>query len=240
MSISTVTITGADDTTNVGELVQLSQEFPFVEWAILVSKNQEGGTRFPSRPWIDELCKYAVAEHMNLAMHVCGTWVRQLMVGMLDWRALPHPLVDIAQRIQINTHAEEHVSTVAMMARLLELQDRIFIFQLDGVNDHLAYAAANYRPALDSRSIEVQGLYDVSHGAGVLPSAWPVSTDAFGCGFAGGLGPDNVVAEVDKLEAISGKSFWIDMERRVRTDNDKHLDIDRVRSVLEQMKDRVR
>lgn len=48
-----VTITGADDSTDISQLVELSQEFPFVEWGILVSRRSEGGPRFPSREWID-------------------------------------------------------------------------------------------------------------------------------------------------------------------------------------------
>ena len=49
MKLHTVTITGTDDSTNMADLVALSREFPFVEWAILVSESHEGGFRFPTR-----------------------------------------------------------------------------------------------------------------------------------------------------------------------------------------------
>ena len=38
MTLNRVTITGADDFTEPKDLVELSEEFPFVEWAILLSQ----------------------------------------------------------------------------------------------------------------------------------------------------------------------------------------------------------
>ncbi len=217
-----VTITGADDSTSIPQLVELSQEFPFVEWGILVSRRQEGSPRFPSREWIDELM--AVAHGMKLSMHVCGAWVRQVFVGELRWEDLPScfPVVD---RIQINTHAERHASTVAFLDKLAERPNVQFIFQWDGVNDHLIYAAK-------ACGLNVAALFDTSGGAGILPNKWPMPAEDFSCGYAGGLGPDNVAAQVRKIEAVCKKPFWIDMERRVRWPDDSRLDMDAVRTVL--------
>ena len=218
-----VTITGADDTTSVSQLVELSQEFPFVEWGILVSRRAEGSPRFPSRDWIDELI--AVSHGMTLSMHVCGAWVRQIFVGELHWEDLPscYPVVD---RIQINTHAERHASTVAFIDKLNERPNVQFIFQWDGVNDHLIYAAK-------ACGLNVAALFDTSGGAGILPDKWVAPSPDFPCGYAGGLGPDNVVAQIHKIETVCSKPYWIDMERRVRWADDSHLDMDAVRLVLE-------
>jgi hypothetical protein len=100
-----------------------------------------------------------------------------------------------------------------------------FIFQWDGVNSHLTYAAAAY-------GFDVAALFDLSGGAGVLPSSWPQPTSAFWCGYAGGLGADNVTEQLAMIESICPRPFWIDMERRVRTQDDSALDLDAVRSVL--------
>jgi hypothetical protein len=43
-----VTITGADDSINYHKLFDISHQFPFVEWEILLSKNSEGYPRFPT------------------------------------------------------------------------------------------------------------------------------------------------------------------------------------------------
>jgi len=218
-----VTITGADDNTSIPQLLEVSREFPFVEWGILVSRRSEGSPRFPSREWIDELI--AVSHDLQLSMHVCGAWVRQMFVGELRWEDLPScfPVVD---RIQINTHAERHASTSAFVDKLAERKNVQFIFQWDGVNDHLIYAAK-------ACGLNVAALFDTSGGAGILPEKWVSPSTDFPCGYAGGLGPDNVVAQIRKIEAVCNKPYWIDMERNVRWADDSHLDMEAVRKVLQ-------
>jgi len=217
-----VTITGADDNTNIPQLLELSKEFPFVEWGILVSRRSEGGPRFPSRDWIDELI--AVSHGLRLSMHVCGVWVRQMFVGELRWNDLPS-CFPVVERIQINTHAQQHASTSAFVDKLAERPNVQFIFQWDGVNDHLIYAAK-------AAGLNVAALFDASGGAGILPKEWLPPADQFPCGYAGGLGPENVVEQIRKIEVICKRPFWIDMERRVRTHDDARLDMDLVRKVL--------
>jgi phosphoribosylanthranilate isomerase len=218
-----VTITGADDSTSIPRLVELSQEFPFVEWGILVSQRSEGTPRFPSRDWIDELM--AVSHGLKLSMHVCGAWVRQMFVGQLRWQDLPS-CFSVVDRIQINTHAQQHTSTSAFIDKLAERKNVQFIFQWDGVNDHLIYAAK-------ACGLNVAALFDTSGGAGILPEKWVAPAEGFPCGYAGGLGPDNVEQQIQKIEAVCNKPFWIDMERRVRSADDSRLDMDAVRNVLE-------
>lgn len=228
--LRTVTITGADNGTNPEDLLPLSKEFPFVEWGILASRSQEGNTRFPNREWINRFCDLAIRHNLSVSMHLCGGWVRELLTGELDWSAVPQTLLTTARRIQINTHAEPHVSQFGMVEKLREQEDKTFIFQWDNVNDHLAYAAQGCY-------IKADVLYDGSHGAGVLPEVWPRATNAFYCGYAGGLGPENVVEQNKRIAvAADGLSYWIDMEGRVRTKDGSQLDLGKVRSVLELMK----
>jgi N-(5'phosphoribosyl)anthranilate (PRA) isomerase len=226
MNLTIVTLTGADDTTDVGELVALSKEYPWVEWGILVSQKQEGHGRFPSRSWIDRFTAAAREHRLRVATHLCGKWVRQLLVGEIAWGDLPS-CFGVSQRIQINTHAEPHVSTLRMMAHLLTLQSvgRKVIFQWDGVNDHLAAAARAY-------GVECGILFDKSGGAGELPDSWPAAHPTLPCGYAGGLGPDNVVAQIQRIEAVCSQPYWIDMEGRLRT-NDR-FNLRAARAVLAQ------
>lgn len=224
-----VTITGADDNTPISALVHLGAEFPFVEWGILVSKKQEGEFRFPSRSWQE---RFAWASRETpVSMHVCGEWVRQLLRGALLWSDLPADIRIAAGRIQINTHAEEHVSTVAAFDWMEERNNKQFIIQLDGVNDHILDAAV-------ARKLNVAGLFDCSHGAGLLPKDWPKPRNyKVLYGYAGGLGPENVTEQVSKIkdEILGSLEFWIDMEGRVRN-NQGHLDLAKVRRVLEACK----
>jgi phosphoribosylanthranilate isomerase len=100
-----------------------------------------------------------------------------------------------------------------------------FIFQWDGVNAGLPLAAHAY-------GLKAEALFDTSGGAGRRPAQWPGPAEQFPCGYAGGLGPENVAGQVAKITAVCQKPFWIDMERRVRTADDSRLDMAKVRAVL--------
>jgi hypothetical protein len=222
-----VTLTGADDRTDISAMIDLSAEFPFAEWGILVSAKQEGSSRFPSRNWIERFCHRAAVPAVAVSMHVCGSWVRAMLRGQLDWNALPEVRI-VADRVQVNTHAEEHISNVAFLDWIGERNRKQFIIQLDAVNDHILDAAF-------ARKLNVAGLFDGSHGAGVLPADWlsPRYKDVY-YGYAGGLGPENVVEQVGKIAKAAAwhkPGFWIDMEGRVRTHEE--FDLAKVRRVLE-------
>jgi phosphoribosylanthranilate isomerase len=230
MKLTKVTITGADDSTSVESLISLSTDFPFVEWGILVSKKQEGSYRFPSRAWIDEYSAAAEKHRFNTSMHVCGRWVRDMFVGILDWDELPSCL-NVCQRVQINTHAEPHLATPGFLDRLEAQREKQFIFQIDGINEIYMYAAV-------AGGFNVAGLFDKSGGAGILPDSWPqppYNGIVIPYGYAGGLGPENVGEQVRLIEEAAPMDYWIDMERRVRTPDDSELDLKAVETVLEKM-----
>ena len=80
--INIVTITGADDSIDPIELCKIADEFPFVEWGILLSKSSVGNPRFPSYNWLGELLKlqsYNDVKKMSLSGHICGRLVRLLL-----------------------------------------------------------------------------------------------------------------------------------------------------------------
>src|SRR5207302_929741 len=67
-------------------------------------------------------------------------------------------------------------------------------------------------------------LFDTSGGAGLTPDdleeSWPMAWPGKYCGYAGGLGPDNVADELEKIfgtNAEQASTFWIDMETKVRS-----------------------
>lgn len=225
MSLERVTITGADNLTDINRLIELSDKYPFVEWGILVSSSREGAQRFPSCGWIRQFANAVTGKSINISVHMCGAYVRQFLVGDLDWHVIPDGLLDVAQRIQINTHSQIHASSTGMWDSMNKQCHKEFIFQVDSVNDHLAYAARGY-------GIRCSVLYDKSGGAGILPKQWPGPKIEFKNGYAGGLGPDNVVENIRKIDKVCVLPYWIDMERRVRTPDDSQLDMDAVESVL--------
>lgn len=225
MKLTTVTITGAADDTDIGALVALSAEFPFVEWGILLSKSQEGSPRFPSRKWMGEFASDVYGRNLRVSTHLCGQWVRQLLLGELDWAELPE-FWRICGRMQINTHGRVHNWSTRMHNSLMRLSGKQVIFQWDGANDAVPYAA-------DALGTDAAVLFDKSGGAGVVPGHWPPAVLTLPCGYAGGLGPDNVAEQLAAIGTVCDRPFWIDMERRVRSDDDRVLDLAKVRRVLE-------
>ena len=200
MRLHTVTITGADDAIDIHQLVDLSMEFPFVEWGILVSKSKGGSPRFPSRSWIDHLDESVRKRRIRVAMHICGKWMRELLTGELRWEDLPSA-ANFAQTFQFNTHGIQVTpSQDGCLAKLSERRAlRTFIFQWNSLAEQLARLAQR-------KGFSITGLFDNSGGAGILPeSGWPSPQNIpFPMGFAGGLGPNNVIEQLEKINAACG------------------------------------
>lgn len=229
--LNRVTITGADDSVDPKDLKRLQDEFPFVEWGILVSEHRtlDGGcARFPSSSF---LARLDPALQLNLSVHLCGRWVRQ--VCKADWSWLDKSfdvgmLLGQAQRVQLNFHSYIHKVDREQLAKDLQnyLAPRQVICQVDGVNDDIV-------SHLYDDGCDVAALYDSSSGAGKLPSTWLVPLVGIPCGYAGGLSPENVEEQLELLSAFVKEAIWIDVETRVRSDDDQQFDFDRVHAFLE-------
>ena len=232
-----VTVTGADDSINPGDLCGIAEQYPYVEFGILLSDKyslKNGAGRFPSLMWLNHLVAVARRSKLHLCGHICGRWTREALKGQfVDLDTVAPGLQSIFQRFQLNTHAVPHTSDVAAVgANLVELSKRSqsCIFQLDGVNgETLAQSLMGHS--------NIAGLFDLSHGAGILPKTWPPPIPGIFCGYAGGLFPHNLSEQLVKIEALVGDTpIWIDAETGVRTDDDRRFDFKRVKTFLEKAK----
>jgi hypothetical protein len=235
MNLDRVTITGPDDSIRPEDLIGLTKEFPFVEWGILHSASNRGNNRFPSHKWMCDLQDLAGKEHLPLSLHLCGRYVRELLFGGIPESVLT--FLPMFRRVQLNFHAERnecHPKSFFEALKKISEGQREFIFQLDGAlgNQHMDAVRA-------IGELNTFGLFDVSGGAGILPTEWPspiyyrdMRPDYHG--YAGGLGPDNLAEQMPLIgKAAKGCRFWIDMETRVRSDNDRQFDLAKVRKCLE-------
>lgn len=232
MILDRVTLTGADESVDPADLLRLSREFPFVEWGILYG-SKEGTPRYPASEWRSQLAKVAmgaVAEvrPMRLSAHLCSRWVRDFVLeGRYTFgQRLEEP---IYARVQLNFHAYHHPADPSFVAAALRLSEwKEIIFQLDEVNDDLWKSSRE-------KGIRAVPLFDTSGGAGILPHSWPKPYANVYCGYAGGLGPDNLVEQLRAIstQAIGAVPVWVDMETRVRSEGDAVFDLDKCRRVLE-------
>lgn len=231
-----VTITGADDSVDPTDLLRLSKQYPFVEWGILVSEHrtikQGGGSRFPSVEWLKGLRGiYPIDRGFKLSMHLCGRWVREICKGVnelaMDTRMWY--IWDVCRRAQLNFHSYTHLVDGEKFYQLLRAYgNKQFIFQVDGVNDHIVSNAYD-------EGVDVAALYDRSSGAGKLPHSWPHKMAGIYTGYAGGLSPDNVAEQLALIENVvpeGAEPVWIDTESRVRSGNDTVFDLEKVENFL--------
>jgi hypothetical protein len=227
MQIDRVTITGADDSILPESLVRLTELHPYVEWGILLSRSQEGSHRFPSREWMQRLDEIAKESDLKLSGHLCGGWVRELVEGgRFTWLEERPEFVGMFQRIQLNFHAIPHRAAPHFFQTLRNIHGKQIIFQMDGVNEGLFHTARG-------EGINAVPLFDLSHGAGIVPEHWPAPIKDVYCGYAGGLGPDTLQAQLEKIAAkVGDRTTWIDMETRVRSNADQLFDLGKVEDCL--------
>lgn len=186
-----VTVTGADERTPVDELSEIAAEI-----GLLYTATPEGRNRYPRREWIA-----ATAPGLRrVAIHVCGSGARrELHAGKLG------DVVAHAQRIQVNGILS--VSEVEDLCAQYYSHTLITQHKPDNAR-LLAVSASNH--AL---------LIDASGGRGISPESWEPPQTAKPVGYAGGLGPENIAAELGRIRQVARGFWWIDMEGKLRVDD---------------------
>lgn len=206
-----ITFTGVDRSTDVAEMVRLSAVYP-IEWGVLFSPNRQGAPSHPRYP--DRFTRAMVKRpDLRLAAHLCGGHSLDVMRGR-------RPRVDLGgfTRVQVNAGTP----TTAAIAAFSQQVGLSCIAQCRGTGFP------------DDETIS--WLYDASGGRGIRPASWPghPGENRF-VGYAGGIGPDNVLAVLDEIAAarsVDGLGpYWIDMESGVRTDD--RFDLAKCRRVCE-------
>lgn len=212
-----ITVTGADDKTSIEEMVNLSKNYPLLEFAILL-KEGDPKERYPSKEWIARLYDvWCQNESMILSGHICGRWVREICEG--NWNPVFEYLGDMTEmfsRIQLNFSPYTKDIKIDKFLKGMESETLYFkqiIFQLKNINDPVFIAAKN-------DDFNVVPLFDLSGGRGISPDSWPIS-DCL-CGYAGGLSPENVQDQIRAISKVASQ-FWIDAETGLRTNGEFDL-----------------
>lgn len=229
MQLDRVTITGADKSIDPMQLVRLSQAYPFVEWGILVSRTRSGSPRFPPKSWLRDLWKLKRESTvpLQLACHAYGDWVMNMLVGGRLFENEMGEYLPMFDRIQWNFHGSLDPLHLGDAAKALSVFQRQMIFQIDGVNDKRLIP-------FRERGLDIVPLFDTSGGRGIIPDVWPAPLADVYCGYAGGLGPDTLDRQLGRIAHVVGdRTIWIDMERRVRSEDDQAFEVAKVERCLE-------
>ena len=230
MFLDRVTITGADDTTSVTSLQELSNKYPFVEWGFLLSEYREGSNRYPSRDYLALLLNppHIDNQKLQISFHVCGSMSRALMEGNsepLD-NFLKSVSLPSSYRIQINWNLKYAKSKPVVFDCLKQKSPEVdYIIQHNKSNRTLwiQCRAADIFPHV---------LFDASGGRGVVSSSFRSPLPGLFCGYAGGLNPNNIEDVLKKLENVVGEgACWVDVETGVMNSYN-NLDLEKVDAFL--------
>lgn len=244
MRLTHCTLTGIDDRTDLSMLATLSGRYAHAEWGFLYSPKRQGQ---PGRyPAVATLCRAfeGLPASVRVALHVCGDGVQDLVAGESVVTDLVALVGQRGGRVQLNFNLGKLSHTARMDARLCSQDDHsgksdhpfnstsllcgisrvlahhplvTFIAQYHAQN-HAAYEVLRGRP-------NFAVLFDRSGGTGRLPDRWPAPLGDVPCGYAGGLGPDNLVDQLDVIAETAGeRDIWIDMENNLRTRDGQGVD----------------
>ncbi len=221
VKLTRVTITGADDGVPHRALAELREQFPFVEWGLLLSKKRFGEPRYPSTNWLLEIQK--VLGFAHLSFHLCGAFARRVMCG--DPTMVPREV----KRMQLNGFGSYRLPGLLSAEMCRETE---FILQC-GTGEAMAHAVELRQQCPNN----VVALWDPSGGLGVSfaeSGIWYPRASNFQIpiGYAGGINEFNIEDTIASLCDGTGESLWVDLETGARTHEDK-FDLAKVRRILE-------
>ncbi|MDO9099681.1 MAG: hypothetical protein Q7V53_02905 [Caldisericota bacterium] len=231
LNLTHCTLTGVDASTALEDICSLSASFPLVEWGFLYSPKREGQPgRYPSITMLAEAFG-ALPANVRVAMHVCGDGVPHLLSGCANEIRLLELVAARRGRIQLNFNQRRQPVDLGRLVDLLKAYpETTFITQENeanlGVWEYLA------QRGITNHSV----LFDGSGGRGILCAEWPARLP-IACGYAGGLGPDNLQVQLQHIAGVAlARSTWVDMEgqlRRTDENGNDWLDLAACRACLE-------
>jgi hypothetical protein len=219
MHLKTATLTGMDETvTDFSVVSLLAEEFPALEWALLLSPCRQGvHARFPSEEW---LVKFLAIRGLTVALHLCGEHAGKFLSG--ETPALPANLNQLIyegkiQRLQINFTGHEKVE-MGPLTRLI-----------DGFSAHGVGTILQMKPKtqglVEKLANHISILFDQSGGRGRAPSSWPEFPAGKGfkeVGYSGGLDPAILDRQLQEIASVVGdQTINIDIESRLRDGQDR-------------------
>lgn len=217
MHLTHCTLTGVDAQTDLLEMVAMSVEHPIAEWGFLYSPKRQGQPgRYPSVAMLDKSFSELPA-HVRVALHVCGQGTSDLLAGDATVSRLVAMVGERSGRVQLNFNQTRKPIDLDVLSGFLEAKSALqVITQHNDANSHVL-------PALQGAGNHAV-LFDSSGGKGILAGQWPQALNGVSCGYAGGLGCNNLDEQLELIAVAAGSaSTWIDMEGSLRkTDSDDH------------------
>lgn len=252
--LPTITLSGVDRRTDPSTILALMAA-PNVELGLLWSETNDD-PRYLRVHEVAYMLGLAHAEARGCAVHVCGRTARDVFLGLRysaqvargsleaiakaateqeDVVAARTIMVHHASRVQMNGRWSEEGPTIklAEVARatgILSMSTRFARFSAPRI-------ITQWRPGEPTCCIQripnQAVLVDASGGQGITPERWETPGQwetSCPVGFAGGLSPENLKAELPKIMEVARPGFWVDMESSLRVDG--RFDLARARQAV--------
>lgn len=241
--ISLCTLTGVDERTDLALLSYLSDFYRSgvqafagseIEWGFLYSPKRMGQPgRYPSMDFLKSSLM-GLDPKVRVALHICGAGVMEALDPYSPANRLIEMVAVRKGRVQLNFSNKRSSVDLEQLASTMRLYPEVmFITQENAANAGVREGLAQYK--LRNHAV----LFDSSGGRGILAKEWPRSVEV-PCGYAGGLGPDTLVAELPRiLGAAAGKPTWVDMEGSLRvpcSEGNDWFDLSVCQQVIEKLK----
>jgi len=243
MNIVKVSMIGANEYLPAGDVVDFLRAYPMAEIGIGVSRGK-GACGTPRFDYVMSLRraymkKYVPGETGTVALHINGNgkdgdagWPVQLSDGKI-----PNSLCKMAKfpgmSVQLNHYgysfrpenAPKLVGVFDLLRTYFAPKMRLILSYCDKT---APFVHAFFKEP-DTIDMDCDILYDASFGNGRMtgeyrPPLYPYVRQ----GYAGGLGPENILAELDKINAAQtnpNAPIWIDAEGKLKSDDGKTLDL---------------
>jgi len=227
MKINKITFTGADDNTEVTDLIEISKDYPMVEWGLLYSEKRFGTERYPSEKKFRDLLNH----NYQKSLHLCGKAARDF-IQKGNVNAVVYSYGQICDRIQLNFNDRKTPVDLDNFKKSLKAFNIPIILQVNSANNEFISRILKIQ-TFGKIYDEFHYLFDASGGNGKEINEIPQPLFNVYCGYAGGLNPDNLKEKLELLDKSLPKDaiIYIDMESGVRTDGE--FDIEKVKQCLE-------
>lgn len=251
MRLECIGFCGVDNSVDLGELCKLSAEHPWIEWGVLLRPDKQGTPRYAGHDVLQALGRLARGDNggsavcgLRLAAHLCGADCLLALKGDVSHVLHLRELVGF-QRLQINPTAansasgwEPEPAAEGLRAVALALPDVELILQVNAETRELARCL--FEDEEHAAPDNFAALLDASCGRGIAPASHVPPLPGVRCGYAGGIGPETVLVQLEKVAVASEGhalgAVWVDMESGVRSKDaagNDIFDLALVRQVLD-------
>ena len=205
MKLRHITFTGIDDSTDLNEVQRIQEQYPYVEWGLLLSKKRSGfDPRYPSRHILCELENRG----LNLSAHICGIFAREI-AATNNWNNFFRFIEfrqSIFQRAQLNI-ADYKFENMGGTNLTPPYWLKEIIIQQKNTNEIDFYKAMRFKRNY------VSILFDASDGRGIKTTNFELAQiENIKAGYAGGINAENIKKMLPFLLDFSYHPFWSSSE----------------------------